>query len=375
MGYTGVKSFELYKRVGGRPTRLKIGRFPGVTVEQARKQVVRMTGEIAQGMDPHAERRRARAEASFKELFERFMEVHARPHLRTASELENMHRRYLTPLDHRKVSSIDMADVQRLHSRIGKEAGHYAANRALALMSSVYSTCAAGTPNPCKGVRHFKEQSRERFLPADELKRLLAALDDEPDDTWRHFFTLLLLTGARRSNVEGMRWADVSLERGLWAIPGEQSKNAQQLAVVLVPAAVEILRARQGNNGEWVFPSKRGDGHIIEPKAAWKAILKRAKITDCRMHDLRRTLGSWQAAAGVSMLVIGKSLGHRSQASTAVYARMNMEPVRAAVTAATDSMLKLLPGAAPAANGEPAQKVLPAPNPKAHDRENEGSAK
>jgi integrase len=78
----------------------------------------------------------------------------------------------------------------------------------------------------------------------------------------------------------------------------------------------------------------------MEPKMAWDRILKRAGIENLRVHDLRRTLGSWQAAAGVSTAIIGKSLGHKSQQATAIYARLNLSPVAAAVDIATSAMMK-----------------------------------
>ena len=77
----------------------------------------------------------------------------------------------------------------------------------------------------------------------------------------------------------------------------------------------------------------------MEPKTAWKRIIARAGIKDLRIHDLRRTLGSWQAAAGSSLPIIGKSLGHKSLGATQIYARLNLDPVRASVNKATEAML------------------------------------
>jgi integrase len=88
-----------------------------------------------------------------------------------------------------------------------------------------------------------------------------------------------------------------------------------------------------------VFPGRGKTGHLVEPKTAWARILKRAGLQNLRLHDLRRTLGSWQAATGASLPIIGKSLGHKSLAATQVYARLNLDPVRAAVNTATDAML------------------------------------
>jgi len=89
------------------------------------------------------------------------------------------------------------------------------------------------------------------------------------------------------------------------------------------------------------FPGEGKVGHLADPKKAWHRVLKRAGICDLRVHDLRRTLGSWQAAAGANSYIIGKSLGHKSQQSTAIYARLNLDPVRASVNQAIDAMFEL----------------------------------
>jgi len=67
--------------------------------------------------------------------------------------------------------------------------------------------------------------------------------------------------------------------------------------------------------------------------------LENSGLKDLKIHDLRRTLGSWQAAAGVSLPIIGKSLGHRTTTATAIYARMNLDPVRESVSAAVTAMM------------------------------------
>jgi integrase len=118
-----------------------------------------------------------------------------------------------------------------------------------------------------------------------------------------------------------------------------------------------VLRSRLLNrvkDNAWVFPSDSSkSGHLLDLKRGWKKLRKRAKLTDVRIHDLRRTLGSWQAASGTSLQIIGKSLGHGSIQSTQVYAYLRMAPVRESVQNATAAMLtaakitpdKLLPEA------------------------------
>ncbi len=105
--------------------------------------------------------------------------------------------------------------------------------------------------------------------------------------------------------------------------------------------AMQILARRQAESvgSPWVFPGQGRTGHLVEPKGAWQLVLQRAGLKDLRIHDLRRTLGSWQALSGASMLIIGKSLGHTSEASTRVYARLQMDPVRASVDVAAAKIL------------------------------------
>ena len=78
----------------------------------------------------------------------------------------------------------------------------------------------------------------------------------------------------------------------------------------------------------------------MDPRKAWLRVLKRSGLSNLRMHDLRRSLGSWQAITGASLPIIGKSLGHTDQSATAIYARLTVDPVRASVNKATVAMMK-----------------------------------
>ena len=194
--------------------------------------------------------------------------------------------------------------------------------------------------NPASGVKKFKEQSRERFLHADELPKFFESLAIEPDKLYRDYFLLAILTGARRANLLAMRWDQINFDRAVWTIPHEETKTKENYHIPLVSEALQILTQRKLNRvSEWVFPSTGKTGHLVEPKKAWKRILERAELTDLRIHDLRRSLGSWQAATGASLSIIGKSLGHKNINSTAIYARLNIDPVRESMETATSAMM------------------------------------
>ncbi len=155
----------------------------------------------------------------------------------------------------------------------------------------------------------------------------------------RDFVLLSLLTGARKGNVLAMQWCDLNTEQGYWRIP--DTKNDEPLTVPLVPEAVAILQARRAQqpaNNPWVFPGTGRTGHLTSPKGAWKSVLKQAGLENLRIHDLRRSLGSWQARLGANLAVIGKSLGHKDLASTLIYSRLDLDPVRESVERATSAM-------------------------------------
>lgn len=114
---------------------------------------------------------------------------------------------------------------------------------------------------------------------------------------------------------------------GLWTIP--KTKNGEAHTIPLVSQALEILKIRiQNKKNEWVFASHSKSGHFSDPKKTWKRTLERAGISDLRIHDLRRSLGSWQASTGASLVIIGKTLAHRNVGTTSIYARLNIDPVR-----------------------------------------------
>ena len=194
--------------------------------------------------------------------------------------------------------------------------------------------------NPCRGVKRFREEKRDRFLLPDEMGRFFTALSAEPDDTLRDFFWIALLSGARRGNGQSMRWDEMDLSRGDWRVPGDKSKNREGMLVHLPPQAVEILNRRLAErDGEYVFGSYGATGHLVEPKASWARIRTAARLPGLRMHDLRRMLASWQAITGTSLHVIGKSLGHRDPSATAIYARLTRAPVSESVDRAAIAML------------------------------------
>ena len=345
----GTKTFYLRRRIGGKDERIRIGRFLDWTIEQAQKKVTELNGAINKGDNPNQVKRSLRDEPSFGELFERYLsEKRSRSgeplSVRTIEEYRLAVRLHLSPLVNKKLSEISAYTLKRLHARIVSPAQ---ANKCKAIVRAVFRWAEAEditeVPVPTGKLKDRAIASRARFLQPDEVGRFLAAVESSPQ---ADFFMLALLTGARRENILAMQWKELDLSRSVWRIP--RTKNGEPQDIPLLPEAVSILTRRKEQkvvNALWVFPGTGTVGHMHMPRRAWADCLRQADLDEhLRFHDLRRTVGSWQAINGASLAVIGRSLGHKSSKATEVYARLNLDPVRnsmqAAVTAIFDQAKK-----------------------------------
>ena len=357
----GTKSFKVYRKLNDKPVRVTLGKYPDMTIEQARNEAQKIITEMLKGKNPNDEKKKLRAETSFGEMFALYMERYSKHHKKTWKYDERDVPRFLGHWFQRKLSRISKQEVQILHEKVGTENGLYQANRLLARIHIIYNKAIEWGwegINPAHGIKKFKEKSRDRFLHPDELPRFFESLDMEQNDTIRDYVYVSLFTGARRSNVLAMRWEEIHLERREWLIP--ETKNGESLRIHLVDLVLDLLKTRLEKYGrrEWVFEGPGETGHLMEPKAGWKRILNRADIKDLRLHDLRRTLGSWQAATGANSYMIGRTLGHKTSQSTAVYARLNIDPVRDSVEKATQAMLQTIKKESIQNNVESTEKIL-----------------
>jgi integrase len=332
------------RKVEGKTEFIRLGAYPDLTIEQARKKAAEINGEIAKGINPAELRREKRREWTLGELWTDYLEHHAKVHKRSW-RTDELRFKYLLPWANRKLSAIKYSEVKSLHARLGQDHGHYAANRLLALLRHMvnYAMRERGVKlleNPALGVKPFKEEKRERWLTAEDLPAFFQAVAEEPNPDIRDYVMLSLLTGARKSNVLGMTWKEIDLGRAVWAIPAAKFKTGKAHVIPLPPPGIELLEARRALYGSegYVFPGHGKTGHMVEPKAGWARILKRAGIENLRLHDLRHTLASWQVSQGVSLAITGRTLGHANVATTARYAHLGVDPVRDAMNKAVAAM-------------------------------------
>lgn len=346
---SNAKTFFLYRYVKGRPKRIRIGRYSDLSIENARKEAGRLNGLIALGGDPHEERKEDRQEMTFYELYDAYCNQYLVPFNKKNidQDRKRLEQHFFPYFGNYKPREITPEKIRQRHAEIGVKSKS-SANRVVEIASAVFNfgrrTGYYKGNNPCSGLTKFKKRSRDRFLSKEELTSFFTALQAE-DELYQDYFLLLLFTGVRKSNQLSMRWAAVDFNLSRWRLSEAQTKNGDINIIYLPQPALEILKRRMEANKKsqtpsiFVFPGSGKTGHLRDPKKSFQRIRDRMKVQDIRIHDLRRTLGSYMAISGASLPIIGNALNHKSQDSTAIYARLSQDPVRDAVDTAVNTMI------------------------------------
>jgi integrase len=356
----GARSYVLrYTTRAGRERVLTIGDATVRRCTDARAKARDLRRDIEDGADPLAAIQDERSAPTMGDLIERFREEHLpRKAENTRTEYQRMLRLHIGPHfgPHAKVADIRFEDIDALHRRITKAGSTYAANRCVAVLSKMFSLATRWRmrpDNPAKGIERNVEYGRRRYLSPNELIALTAALANCPDKQAANIIRLLLLTGCRRGEALSMRWADVDLTEGTWSKPPSSTKQKEYHQVPLsAPARVLLsdIQAQQASSKRhalptFVFPGTGITGHRAELKKDWAQLTKAAGITGLRIHDLRHSYASQLVSGGASLPLIGALLCHANPSTTARYAHLAHDPLRAA----TEKV-----GAAVVAAGKPA---------------------
>ncbi len=339
----GQKSFILEKRINGRVRRQTIGPYGPLTLDQARQRAKMLIGRIAAGEDPAQERGDKIQELTVGDLWSRYETDHLpRKRPNSARNDRTLYRVHLKTFQNWKLSAVKRPYIIRLHTDIGKTRSTQA-NRIVDLLRKMFNLADVWGlykgENPATKIEKFKEKKRDRFVKPEELPALWREIKAEPNEFIRAAFVVAMFTGARSDEVLSMRWADIDAS-GVWRIP-ETKPGRPHLIPLPVPilTLLDSLPRYEGN--PWVFPSRQYGKHLINVSKAWRRIRKAAKLDDVTIHDLRRTLGSWLVGSGVSLPLIGKVLNHTQPQTTAIYARLDLEPVRIALEENAKKMLMI----------------------------------
>jgi integrase len=390
---SGSRIYVLKYRAGGRQRWITIGAHGSPwTADKARDRAKELLGQVAKGTDPAALRDVERSNPTVAALAKRFLAEHVQPKTKpkTLDSYRAILQRFIVPgLGTTRVKDVTAADISSLHHAL--RATPRQANLTVAIASKMFALAERWLlrpqgSNPCRMVDRFREARRERFLSAEEVGRLGETLarcergwTDEDVELWQRecwdealaagktsaqtaaivadrtptrrepelpstiaALRLLVLTGARMSEVLGLRWEWVDLKERVLRLPN--SKTGAKV-IPLAPAAalvIEAQQARQERASAFVLPGGTDGRPLADLERPWRRIRRVAGMSDVRVHDLRHTFASHGVMGGLSLPILGKVLVHKSSATTQRYAHFAADPVRQAAEAVAKPLADLL---------------------------------
>jgi integrase len=324
----GVKAWSvLYRRrLDGLRRRVTLGKYPAVSLAEARAKTLEILTRVARGEDPASDRARAKTDlpSTFCELADRYLEQHADRAKRSAHQDRQMLEKDILPT-FRKVplSSITRADIAEILEKIVARGAPIQANRTLEVVRGLYNwAMGAGLleTSPCIGLKApSPERSRDRTLTTGEVKTFWQGLP-RAKMRWgtAQILRLCLVTAQRVSEVAGAQLAELDFAEREWRLPSDRVKNRNAHVVPLSPLAVELfeeaIARRRKRNSAFVFASQWTDEPITgcAISRAMSRNLATLGLQNVTPHDLRRTAATEMAKLGIPRLVVDKVLNHVS---------------------------------------------------------------
>lgn len=341
------RAYAIRTRSNGRRQVETLGTVGTVSADDARQRAIEFRGAIKAGRNLKAERQQASAEWTLDDAFTFFSGHYADAKKLSAAYKIDARRLYenQTPRNWRKLKLTEINEkmvLRRFTEITGgtkpiddkAPGGSQRANSWLALMSRLFTLgikhnhC---TTNPASGIERNETVARERYLSDVEMAALWKHLESHANVQAASLVQVLILTGARKGEASQMRWADIDFNTKIWRKPPSTTKQRKVHHVPLSDEALRVLgKLDTRKQSQWVFPAPgdvslpRGDGI----KSFWRVVRKDCCLPDVRLHDLRHSYAAWQARRGVSLLAIGKHLGHASPQTTMRYAHLAEDTMR-----------------------------------------------
>jgi integrase len=333
---SGIKSYVVQYRHGGRTRRHTFSHVGRMTPDEARKHARELLVAVDKGSDPSAQHAAYRRTPTVRALCDRFLSEHVQHRCKPSTQRE--YRRsidlFICPrFGGFKVSDVKRADISQLHHDMAHIP--YQANRTLGVLSKLFNLAELWElrpdgSNPCRHVQKYKEEKRERQLGTEEFARLGQVLTDaeatgsEPKQVIAAI-RLLLLTGCRLSEIQRLRWEHVRPD--YLALP--DSKTGPKRVVLGEPAIAVLDRIERSSDNPYVIVGALPGQHWADLQRPWRRVRAKSGLPNLRIHDLRHAYASTGVCRGESLPMIGKLLGHTTVQTTARYAHLASEPVKA----------------------------------------------
>lgn len=350
---TGGKTYYLrYQDQHERQRQLKIGVYGEITFDQARKEAKRLRSQVVLGGDPAGDKVEKKAIPTYAELAKQHL-AHAETYQRSYETTEMYMRRHIVPRWGKlKLSEIHQQDIAKWLAEKGEEGLAPATVEKIRIIFGRSFELASRwnipgfDKNPVRNIpRRPINNARSRYLTPAEAKRLHEAVEASRNPQLKHIVGLLLLTGARVSELLNAEWKHVDVDGRAWLIP--TSKTGKSRHVPLSQAAIDIIdKLPRFDRCPYLIPNPKTRKPFTCIKHPWDTARIAAKLSDLRIHDLRHSAASFMINAGIDLFAVGRVLGHADHKSTMRYSHLANDTLLAAVEAGAAGMKTDWAGAA-----------------------------
>ncbi|MCB1656758.1 MAG: integrase family protein [Pseudomonadales bacterium] len=363
----GAKSFVVIRRVNNKIVRVTLGRYPAMTIDQARTEARKQLGLMVTGIDPNKAKKAERAKGTtLNQCLEDYLSIRASLAENTKKGYRAIIKNHLSDWQDKALKDIDRDMVATRHKRIVDGGEAVAANNVMRCLRALFNFAHGQyedehgkpffTDNPVTRISHTRawtpEKRRTTIIRANELPLWIKAVDelrasdnnciDESPALVADYLEFCLFSGLRRDDVLCLRWEQVELDTALMH-PVIHKKQKEVITLPLTDYLIAILeRRKKVQVNEYVFAGRGGDGRFDDPK---RQIAKVVKLTGIHFssHDLRRTFISVAESLDISTYAIKRLCTHSLGGDvTAGYIQMDVERLRAPMQKITDYFLKAM---------------------------------
>lgn len=343
---SGGKTFYLkYRDLRGRTRQAKLADVRDVNLTQARQLADRFRNRLAMGEDPYAEKVIAKSIPTINQFFYNQYLIFVKGYKRSWDTDECIFRNHVAPrFGKKRLDEVTKHDIiSMLHEHKAKGGAVGSANRLVILCRYMFNLALKWetpgvTKNPASGVTLFDDPpTKERYLTAEEVRRLYQAICDSENTTLRYIVTMLILTGARRREVLDAQWNDFDFRTLIWRIP--MTKSGKPRHIPMTEGVVALLESiPRIDRCSYVFANPKTLKPFVSIFHSWDRARTNADLRDVRMHDLRHSFASFLVNNGRSLYEVQKLLGHSQIKTTQRYAHLSENTLREAATVAMGSM-------------------------------------
>ena len=340
---SGGKTYYLrYTNQRGVQRQYRLGSATVLKLAQARYLAKVALNRVAMGQDPCDTKALLKQIPTFAQFIDEQYLPFIKSYKRSWTTDESLLKNHLLPrFGKRYLDEITREDIAKMHAeRRASGAAASSANRLLIMMRFIYNLTLKWevpgiTVNPCQSIPLMKENNkRERYLSVKEAGLLYEAVCKSENIMLKYIVPMLMLTGARKSELLKARWIDFDLERRSWCIP--MSKSGKPRYIPLSDGALDLLASlHRTEDVPWAFANPVTGKPYVSVHFAWDRARKSVGLSDVRMHDLRHSFASLLINSGRTLYEVQHILGHSMPNTTQRYAHLKQETLLAAANSAS----------------------------------------